>query len=220
MARGDAVTRRHEAGLAAAVVLGLALAGLTACGPTSTRTGTAHGSHRSRPSSSPTNSAAALNLLERELQSRGSSSGYDPAGPIAVGYRAGRVRWLVWTATGGGVCQGSGTLGIGPSQIECWPAKALPSGASTGLAPLGQDSASAGRWVTLVAAHQEQLLNVTCAGTRLDVHETLTADGSGTLYEIVSDWPFHGTAAATVLRAGAQAAEPLRMGQADGRSCG
>jgi hypothetical protein len=204
----------------AAVVLGLALSGLTACGPTSTKTGTAHGTHRSRPSSSPTNSAAALNLLERQLQSQGSSSGYDPAGPIAVGYREGRVRWLVWTATNGGVCEGSGTLGIGPSQSECWPAKALPSGGSVGLAPLGQSSASAGRWVTLVAAHQEQLLSVTCAGTRLSVRETLSPDASTTLYEIVSDWPFHGTGMTTVQRGGGQATDSLKMGQADGRSCG
>lgn len=212
--------KRHRRGLATFSALGLALAVLAACGPAATKSGTSRRSHGAHPTSSPTNSAAALNLLERQLQDEERSSGYDPAGPIAVGYRAGRVRWLVWTTTHGDVCQGSGTLGIGPDQSECWPAASLPSGASARLAPLGQSSASAGRWITLVAANREQLLSVTCAGVRLDVHETLSPTDTSTLYEIVSDWPFHGSATTTVQRADARTSEPLRSGTSDGRSCG
>jgi hypothetical protein len=168
------------------------------------------------------NSAAALNLLERQLQAQGRDMGYSPAGPIAVGYRAGKVRWLVWTATDGGVCQGSGTLGIGPAQAACWPAKALPPAGTPGLAALGQNSASAGRWVTLVAADTEQLHSVTCAGTRLRLSSTLSPNASATLYEIVSDWPFHGTATAEVQlpSANTPATTQLHLSGASGRSCG
>jgi hypothetical protein len=208
------------AGLAA---LGLAFSGLSGCGPISTtKSSTAHRGHGTRASSTPMNSAAALNLLERQLQNQGRDMGYSPAGPIAVGYRAGKVRWLVWAATGGGVCQGSGTLGIGPAQTACWPAKALPPAGSPGLAALGQSSASAGRWVTLVAADTEQLRSVICAGTRLTLSSTLSLGASGTLYELVSDWPFHGTATAEVQRPSATAAATtqLHLSGGSGKTCG
>jgi hypothetical protein len=171
------------------------------------------------------NSAAALNLLERQLESRGRDMGYPPAGPIAVGYRTGRVRWLVWTAGNGGVCQGSGTLGIGPDQTACAPAATLPSGSGPALLPLtGGINGSAARWITLVVADRQELRGVTCAGIRLDVRDTLTVPlpdgGSRTFYELVSDWMFHGTATASVQRPAGAATERLHLDGTAGKSCG